>query len=238
MNKTKRICLWSGPRNISTALMYSFAQRKDCTVVDEPLYAHYLTHTDAHKYHPGAEEVIADQENDGRKVIDEIVFGKYETPVVLFKHMTHHLVDLDLSFLKDTINIILTREPKEMLTSYIKQVEQPVLEDTGYPQHVELMEYLQGIGQQPLIVDSKDVLMDPTSKLTEICDYIGIPFDDSMLEWQAGARPEDGIWSKHWYHNVHRSTGFQPYRPKKEEVPEELQELLKECEYYYAKLLV
>lgn len=218
--------------------MYSFAQREDCTVVDEPLYAHYLTHTDAHEYHPGAKEVIEDQENDGQKVIDSVIFGEYKTPVVFFKNMTHHLVKLDLSFLKDTINIILTREPREMLTSYIKQVEHPMLEDTGYPQHLELKEYLHGIGQQPLVVDSKDVLINPEAKLTEMCDYIGIPFNRAMLKWEAGARHEDGIWAKHWYHNVHRSTGFQPYKPKKEDVPEELQELLKQCEYYYQKLVM
>ena len=234
---TKRICVWSGPRNISTALMYSFAQRSDTTVVDEPLYAHYLTSTNAKEYHPGADEIIADQENDGQKVIEEIVFGDYDTPVVFFKHMTHHLVDLDWSFLKDTINVILTREPKEMLTSFIKQIPNPTLRDTGYPQHLELMEYLQGIGQTPIVVDSKAVLMNPKEKLTEICESIGIPFEESMLHWEPGARPEDGVWAKYWYHNVNSSTGFQPYSPKNHDLPEHLSPLLKESEHYYSELL-
>lgn len=234
----KRICVWSGPRNISTALMYSFAQRNDTTVVDEPLYAHYLTSTPADEYHPGAEEVIADQENDGQKVIDDVVFGEYETPVVFFKHMTHHLVDLDWSFLKDTINVILTRDPRDMLPSIVKQIPNPTMQDVGYAAHLELLNYLNGIGQNPLVIDSKEVLMNPRKKLTEFCDYVGIPFDEAMLSWEAGARPEDGIWAKHWYHNVHKSTGFQAYQPKKEPIPEGLEELLSECMKLYDKLLL
>ena len=218
--------------------MYSFAQREDTTVVDEPLYGYYLSHTGAVAYHPGGEEVVADQENDAQKVIEDVVFGDYDTPVVMFKHMTHHLVDLDYSFMKDTINIILTREPKEMITSFIKQIEAPSLADTGYGMQAELIEYLQNeLGQTPLVVDSKEILMDPKAKLTEICEYIGIPFDENMLAWEAGPIPEDGIWAPYWYSNVHKSTGFQPYKAKNEEVPENLQELLKECEFYYGKLI-
>lgn len=233
----KRICVWSGPRNISTALMYSFAQRNDTTVVDEPLYAHYLTSTPADEYHPGAEEVIADQENDGQKVIDELVFGEYETPVVFFKHMTHHLVDLDWSFLKDTINVILTRDPQDMLPSIVKQIPNPTMQDVGYAAHLELLNYLNGIGQKPLVIDSKEVLINPRKKLTEFCEFAGIPFDEAMLSWEAGARPEDGIWAKHWYHNVHKSTGFQAYQPKEDPIPEGLEELLEECEQCYRKLV-
>lgn len=234
---TKRICVWSGPRNISTALMYSFAQRADTTVVDEPLYAHYLAHTGAKEYHPGAEEVIADQENDGQKVIEDVVFGEYDTPIVFFKHMTHHLVDLDWSFMKDTINVILTRDPKEMLPSFVKQINEPEMKDVGYAQHLELMEYLRSIGQSPIVIDSKEVLMDPRKKLTEICEFLGLSFDENMLSWKPGARPEDGIWAKHWYHNVHTSTGFQPYKPKAEPFPEDLRELLVECAECYDKIL-
>jgi hypothetical protein len=233
----KRICVWSGPRNISTALMYSFAQRNDTTVVDEPLYAHYLTSTPADEYHPGAEEVIADQENYGQKVIDEVILGEYETPVVFFKHMTHHLVDLDWSFLKDTINVILTRDPRDMLPSIVKQIPNPTMQDVGYAAHLELLNYLNGIGQKPLVIDSKEVLINPRKKLSEFCEFAGIPFDKTMLSWEAGARAEDGIWAKHWYHNVHKSTGFQAYQPKEDPIPEGLEELLEESERYYRKLV-
>ncbi len=217
--------------------MYSFAQRIDTTVIDEPLYAHYLTHTNASEYHPGAEEVIADQENDGRKVIEKIIFGEYKTPFVFFKHMTHHLVDLDWSFMKETINIILTRDPNDMLRSIVNQIPNPSIRDVGYQAHLELMEYLISIGQNPIVIDSKEVLIDPRKKLTEICQHIGIPFNEAMLSWDTGARPEDGIWAKHWYHNVHTSTGFQPYKPKTEPFPDHLKGLLEECEELYIQLI-
>jgi len=233
----KRICIWSGPRNISTALMYSFAQRSDTTVIDEPLYAHYLTSSNAREYHPGADEVIASQENDGQKVIEKVIFGNYDTPFVFFKHMTHHLVGLDWGFMKDTINVILTRDPRDMLPSIAKQIPNPTMRDVGYAAHLELMEYLKGIGQNPMVIDSKEVLMNPKKKLTEICDHLGIPFDETMLNWEAGARPEDGIWAKYWYHNVHTSTGFQPYQPKEEPIPKGLEKLYAECERYYQELL-
>ena len=237
MLKTKRICLWSGPRNISTALMYSFAQREDTTVVDEPLYAHYLSTTDAKDYHPGADEVIASQETDGQKVVDEIILGEYDTPIAFFKNMTHHLVNLDWSFMEETVNVILTRPPEDMLPSYAKQVKNPTMQDVGYAKHLEVVQYLKAIDKKPIIVDSKDILQYPQSRLRELCGTLGIPFDEAMLKWPAGPRKEDGVWAKHWYHNVHRSTGFRAYKSKNEPFPEELEDLLEECQEAYEKLL-
>ncbi|MBD3616563.1 MAG: sulfotransferase family protein [Gracilimonas sp.] len=237
MLKTKRICLWSGPRNISTALMYSFAQREDTTVVDEPLYAHYLSSTDAKDYHPGADEVIASQETDGQKVVDEIILGEYDTPIAFFKNMTHHLVNLDWSFMEETVNVILTRPPEDMLPSYAKQVKNPTMQDVGYAKHLEVVQYLKAIDKKPIIVDSKDILQYPQSRLRELCGTLGIPFDEAMLKWPAGPRKEDGVWAKHWYHNVHRSTGFRAYKSKNEPFPEELEDLLEECQEAYEKLL-
>ena len=236
MPDTKRICLWSGPRNISTALMYSFAQRDDTTVVDEPLYAHYLTSTDAHEYHPGAQKVIASQANEATDVISNIIFGSYDSPVVFFKQMTHHLTDLDWSFLENTINVILTREPKDMLLSYSKQVENPSMRDVGYAKQLKLFDFLNHIGQQPVVIDSKEVLMNPKEKLNALCSHLGIPFDGSMLSWTAGPRPEDGIWADYWYDSVHQSTGFQPYKPKTAPLPEYMQDLLEECNPIYEQL--
>ena len=237
MLKTKRICLWSGPRNISTALMYSFAQREDTTVVDEPLYAHYLSKTDAKNYHPGAEEVMESQENDGQKVIEEVILGDYDTPIAFFKNMTHHLVDLDLSFMEKTVNVILTRPPKEMLPSYAKQVKNPTMQDVGYEKHLEVVKYLKSVDKKPIIVDSKDILQYPQSRLRELCGTLGIPFDEAMLKWPAGPRKEDGVWAKYWYHNVHRSTGFRKYQPKKDPFPEEMSDLLEQCQEAYDELL-
>lgn len=234
---TRRICLWSGPRTRSTALMYAFAQRADTTVVDEPLYAHYLTSTDADRYHPGAEEVLADQQSDGERVVEEVILGSYETPVVFFKQMTHHLVELDWSFLGETVNLILTRNPREVLRSYTEQVERPTMRDVGYARQLELLEHLKDRGQRPMVLDSNAVLKDPKGTLSEVCAHLGIPFDEGMLSWEAGPRPEDGVWAPHWYESVHRSTGFQPPTPKTGPVPEHLENLLDECEPIYAKLL-
>lgn len=228
--------MWSGPRNISTALMYSFAQRKDTRVYDEPLYGHYLSQTDADEYHPGAEEVLESMETDGQKVVDWMM-GPHDKPVVFFKQMTHHLVNLDHSFLEDTINIILTRDPKEMLPSYAKQVKNPSMRDVGYAQHLELLQYLQERESEFVVLTSKSVLVDPPGTLRKLCDSIGIPFDEAMLSWEKGARPEDGVWAKYWYDSVHQSTGFKPYQPKTEPFPEALNPLLEKCRPIYEKLV-
>lgn len=232
---TKRICLWSGPRNNSTAMMYSFAQRKDTKIVDEPLYAHYLSETDADQYHPGAKEVLQTMENDGEKVV-EMMLGPHEKPVVFFKQMTHHLVNLDWSFLEHTTNIILTRDPEEMLPSYAKEVKQPTIRDVGYAKHLELLNYLLDINKKPVVIVSEEILKNPKKMLSKLCEAIDIPFDSSMLSWEKGPRPEDGSWAKHWYHTVHNSTGFQPYQPKKEPFPEHLEPLLKKCKPIYEEL--
>jgi hypothetical protein len=234
--KIFRICLWSGPRNVSTALMYSFAQRDDTVVYDEPLYAHYLSKTPAREYHPGAEEVIASMENDGEKVVRDLILGDQPKPVAFFKHMTHHLFDLDLDFLAETVNVLLTRDPLDMLPSFAKRIENPSLQDVGYKLHTELLSRLQSMGQNPPVLDSKQILLNPKKVLSELCERIGIPFQESMLSWKAGARPEDGSWAKYWYESVHQSNGFDKYFQKNETFPARLKPLLEECQPYYEQL--
>lgn len=237
MQKTKRVCLWSGPRNISTALMYSFAQRSDSKVFDEPLYAYYLKrHPKAHSYHPGTEDILATMENDGDKVVD-MMLNYNEKSVLFFKHMTHHLLDLDRSFMHKTINIILTRDPKDMLPSFDKVIKNPKLEDVGYKLHIELLEYFQKNDIPFTVLDSKRVLENPKDVLSKLCEFIDIPFDDNMLSWKSQELQEDGIWAKYWYSSVHKSTGFIKYRLKVEPFPEHLKPLYKESNVYYQKLL-
>lgn len=228
MDNITRICLWSGPRNISTALMYAFAQREDTKVYDEPLYAHYLSVTDADSYHPGASEILATMENSGEKVV-QMMLEETSKPVLFFKNMTHHLTNLDISFLKDVHNIILTRDPKEMIPSFDKVIESPSLRDVGYDKQAELVTLLTQAGITPIVIDSKKVQNDPEGMLSKLCETVGIPFNTNMLHWEAGARPEDGIWAPYWYGNVHKSTGFQPYKAKKEAFPERLLPLLETC---------
>lgn len=232
----KRICLWSGPRNISTALMYSFAQRQDTKVFDEPLYAYYLNNTKAKEYHPGAKEILAFMENDGQKVI-EMMLTDNSKPVLFFKHMTKHLLNLNKVFLKDVVNIILTRDPEEMLPSFDRVIKQPTIEDVGYKHHIDLINYMDNNDIEYVVLDSKKVLMNPKDVLQKLCDAIDIPFDEHMLFWQAGALKEDGIWAKYWYKSVHQSTGFQEYNPKQVELPEHLLPLLDSCRPIYETLL-
>ena len=234
MAETLRIHLLSGPRNISTALMYSFAQRADTTVVDEPLYAHYLKVTGVD--HPGRDEVLADQENNGQQVVDKEIMAGWPRPVVFFKHIAKHIIDLDPAFLLDGKVLFLIREPDQMLSSFINQVPNPTLQETALKEQWELAEWLQAQGQRPLVLDSKSVLLQPEETMTSLCAALGIAYEPAMLHWEAGARPEDGIWAPYWYSNVHKSTGFGTYKRKEVTIEERLQPLLAQCNDYYQRL--
>lgn len=230
-----RISLWSGPRNVSTALMYSFRQRSDTTVVDEPLYAYSLERFDID--HPGRDEVLAVQDTDGERVVRNVILGPVPTPVVFFKNMARHLEGLDPTFLAELHNVILTRHPAEMLPSFIKQVPEPDLDMTGLPMQTVLLDSVLEQGGDPLVLDARLVLTDPPAVLAELCRRVEIPFDEAMLSWEAGPVPEDGVWAPYWYDSVHRSTGFGPYRPKEEKVPESLEPLLARAVPLYERLL-
>lgn len=229
------ICLWSGPRNVSTAMMYSFAQRDDIRVVDEPLYGHYLRISGAP--HPGRDEVLAATNGDGNTVMRELLADQEcDTSRRFFlKHMAHHLVGLDLGFLGGTTNVFLIRDPVEMLPSLTIQLPRAKLADTGLKRQWELFEYLCSCGQSPVILDSRELLLDPGGVLSTLCDRLGLAFDSRMLHWEAGARPEDGIWAPYWYQAVHQSTGWAPFVPKNH-FPKHLRPLLADCEPWYEKL--
>lgn len=229
------IHLLSGPRNISTAMMYSFAQRNDCTVVDEPLYAHYLHCTGLQ--HPGRNEVLAAQEHDGKKVIQNVLLASFSTPLVFFKQMTHHLIHLDFSFLQSSKNILLIRDPKKVLYSYSKVIKNPSLSSIGIQESYHLYKYLSDNNFHFCVVDADRFLQNPEKGLKQICASCGIQFQPAMLHWQAGARKEDGVWAKYWYANVHKSTGFE--KPVASEIllPEELLPVYAEAKKYYEELL-
>jgi len=231
MKTTKRINLWSGPRNISTAMMYSFAQRSDTQVVDEPLYAHYLKITGAN--HPGKEEVLQSQENDGNKVVKEIILGDCDKPILFCKQMTHHMVNMDLSFLSQTINLLLIRDPKEVLISYSKVIASPSLADIGIKQSYDLWNYLEKNNFHHCVIEAEEILANPEKMLSLMCEEAGIKFQMSMLQWKAGARPEDGVWAKYWYKNVHESTGFASPSKKAGSLPEKLLPLYLEAKPFY-----
>lgn len=229
-----RVNLWSGPRNVSTAMMYSFAQRPDTRVVDEPLYAHYLYQTGI--IHPGREAILAAQSVDGREVIREVILGQYDRPIVFFKQMTHHLLDLPVDFMARTKNILLIRDPVRVLTSYQKVIEMPRLDDIGIRQAAELHRMLTQQGWHVAVLDSADLLLDPSKILQLLCSDLDIPFHEQMLQWEAGPRPEDGIWAQYWYDNVHQSTGFGIQQASEITLNPALQALAQEALPYYEYL--
>lgn len=232
----KRINVWSSPRNVSTAFMYAFAQRADTTVVDEPLYAHYLSKTDSEAGHPGTAEVLATQENDGERVVRDVIFGEYLSPVVLFKQMTHHLIHLGWEFMLQTDNVLLIRHPREIIASYARVIPNPAMQDVGVEKQHELFHFLKKNNRLAAVVDARELLLNPSSVLAQLCERLGLVFDEKMLNWQPSPRPEDGIWAKYWYSNVHRSSGFQPFEEKTVELPPALEELASRCQPFYEKL--
>ncbi|MCC6406576.1 MAG: sulfotransferase family protein [Planctomycetes bacterium] len=214
--------------------MYSFAQRTDTRVVDEPLYAHDLRVSGAD--HPGRDDVLAWQDSNGARVVERVILGPCEKPVVFFKQMAHHLVELDRGFMAHTANVILTRDPGEMLPSLAQNLATPTLADTGYRAQCELYDQLVALGQEPPVLEAREILLDPRGVLTQLCARLGLRFQERMLKWKPGPRPEDGCWAKHWYANVHTSTGFQTYKKKQAPFPRRLGPLLKECKPYYERL--
>ena len=229
------ICLWSGPRNVSTALMYSFAQRADTIVVDEPLYGHFLRVTGT--IHPGRDEVLATVNTDGDAAMRDLLATRPDNSrrILFMKQMAHHLVEVDRGFLRHTSNVFLVRDPQEMLPSLTIQMPHAKLADTGLKMQWELFEDLQSLGQDPAIIDSRELLLDPPLVLQSLCRHLDIPYTSDMLSWPAGPREEDGVWAPHWYHNLHKSTGFAPYVAKGV-FPEHLEPLLAECRPWYEKL--
>lgn len=232
-----RVAMWSGPRNISTALMRAWENRPDTAVWDEPLYAHYLRETGLD--HPGREEIIAHHEPDWPKVVDALL-GPVPAGKAIFyqKHMAHHLLPhIDRAWLHKVTNAFLIRDPTEMLTSLDRILPRVRLEDTGLPQQVEIFELIRtSTGQIPPVIDSKDVLENPPRLLSLLCHRLGIDFDDRMLSWPPGRRQSDGIWAKHWYAQVEQTTGFQPFRPKNIPVPPELSHIHQRCMELYQTL--
>jgi hypothetical protein len=232
-----RLAMWSGPRNISTAMMRAWGNRPDTFVCDEPMYAHYLDHTGAP--HPGAAEIIAAGETDWQKVARWLTGDVPEGKQIFFqKHMAHHLLaHIDRQWLSRLTHTFLIRDPAEMLTSYVKIVAEPGILDTAYPQQVEIFDYVcHTAGPPPPVIDSRDFLAQPEEMLRRWCVAVGVDFTPAMLYWPAGPRTTDGVWAKHWYSEVERSTTFRPYQPKTEPLPERLRPLYEQCLPYYERL--
>ena len=210
-----RIAMWSGPRNISTAMMRAWGNRSDCMVWDEPLYGHYLFKTGLP--HPGAKQVIAAQGTDWRYITERCAGNPPNQNQVFYqKQMTLHLLpEIDRQWLSNLTNCFLIREPEPVIASYAAVREDVTLEDIGFVQQAELFEYVTRIsGEIPLVIDSKEFLLDPEPMLRGICKRLNLEFETSMLSWSTGPRDSDGVWGKYWYESVWNSSGFAPYREK------------------------
>jgi len=203
-----RIGMWSGPRNLSTAMMYSFGARSDCAVIDEPFYAAYLAQTGLH--HPMRAEIMAAQSQDPDKVIAELLGPiRGDRPHFYQKHMAQHMIPgIPRDWIAGLKNVFLIRHPARVAASFSAKYDNPTLADIGFVQQAELFDMLRDAGHRPVVIDSADIRRAPEPMLRLLCAAIGLPFDPSMLSWPVGGHEQDGVWASHWYGAVHTSDGF------------------------------
>ena len=227
--------MWSGPRNLSTALMRSFENRSDTEVWDEPLYAYYLKETKIN--HPMSKKIIKTYNTDINELITKMT-KKKDNKIFYLKQMTHHLVDnTPIDWIKNCKNCLLIRDPKKVILSYIKNNELKNSNDIGYPSQYKIFEYLQKINSKIIIINSDDLINDTTKTLVLLCKRLNIDYDDSMIKWPTGSRSSDGIWGQVWYKNLVKSSSFQ-----KEEynhlntLPSKYNSIYEECKKIYEKL--
>ncbi len=236
-NAIHRIAMWSGPRNISTALMRAFENRPDCTVVDEPFYAYYLHESGLE--HPGREAVLASQPKDAATVIDNLQAPLPRGVTLQYqKQMSHHiLVHTPLEWLEGMQHCFLLREPAAMIASYVKSRADVTLDDIGIVQLKKLYEFVrERLDIAPIVIDSDDLLNNPKDMLRLLCEKLRIGFTDKMLAWPAGPRDTDGVWAPWWYSNVEKSTGFETRKPFTGSLPAELQKIADAAKPIYDEL--
>jgi len=231
-----RIAMWSGPRNLSTAMMYAFGNRGDCAVADEPFYAAYLAMTGLD--HPMRAEILDSQPEDP-EAVEAALLGPVPDakPFYYQKHMTHHMIPgVPRDWMRDVTNVFLIRHPARVIASYAVKRENPTLEDIGFRQQAELIELIRRWGHAPVVVDSHDIRQDPAVKLEQLCGAVGIPYSPKMLSWPKGGHKDDGVWAAHWYGAVWNSTGFAGAEGPLPEVPEGLQPVLEAAMPFYEQM--
>ncbi len=236
MDKTI-IAMWSGPRNLSTAMMRSFENRSDTVVLDEPFYAHFLDKTNLN--HPGRDEVLLSQDCNWNNVV-KMITGPIpqNKPIWYQKHMAQHNLDgCDISWIKNMNNCILIRHPKYVIPSYNREYSISNEQLLGYTQQLDLIRILEEeLGAPPPIFDATDILKNPEKGIKKICMSLGIPFSKKMLKWPNGKRNSDGVWAKYWYKNVENSTQFNPFFEKDINIPKELIPLYDKCRIHYHRM--
>ena len=227
----KIINLISGPRNLSTALMYSFSKRPDTKVIDEPFYAHYLSTNKID--HPGSEETLNSMSSDIEEIISDI-YSRKDCEILFLKNMAHHHQQMSFDFLDDMTNLFLVRNPKQLIASFAQVIESPTMQDIGLEKSWELFNMIKN--QNPLVLDSAEILKNPKKLLKSLCAKLRIKFYEEMLSWEKGGIKEDGAWAEFWYKNVHNSTGFVKQKTSSRELPKNCQSLYIEALKFYNKL--
>ena len=229
--------MWSGPRNISTALMRSWENRPDCSVVDEPFYACYLKETGLE--HPCREQILQNQSHSWQQVIAQLTREEPGTPLFYQKLMTHHMLPgVEMDWCRGLRHCFLIRDPATIIASYLQKMPSVTIDDIGIVRQLELFREIDELtGKTPAIIDSDDVLHDPTSVLLQLCKVLDVEFmPREMTHWPPGQRTSDGVWAGHWYHSVEESTGFMPWRERKVGLAEEQQALADDMQDYYQQL--
>lgn len=233
----RRIAMWSGPRNLSTAMMRAFSSRSDTAVSDEPFYAAYLARSGV--VHPMQEEVLASQKQDPHAVAKDLLgpvpHGK---PVWYQKHMAHHMIEgVPLDWMDQVTNVFLLRSPERVLASYSQKREDVTLRDVGFAEQAMLFDRVADrLGHAPPVVDSEDVRRDPRGTLSGLCAAIDLPFEEAMLGWPSGPHADDGVWASHWYGAIFNSTGFAPPDEKPLVLPDNLRVIADEARVFYDRM--
>lgn len=234
---TLRIAMWSGPRNLSTAMMRSFGSRSDTFVSDEPFYGCFLQDGGAH--HPMREEVMAAMDCDWRSVMASLRGDTPNgAPIWYQKHMWHHMVGpIGYEDFEGFTHAFLIRQPERMIASYLRKRESAAFEDFGLERQAEFFDReADRLGRAPPVIDVRDVLANPQAVLSSLCQALAIPWERAMLAWEPGPRSTDGPWAPHWYGAVEASTGFGPPETDVVELPDEAQRLADRCRPYYERL--
>ncbi len=226
--------MWSGPRNISTALLRAWGNRADCCVSDEPLYSPFLEATGLD--HPVRQEILRHHERDYDRVVQWLTGPIPQGRAIWYqKHMAQHLLPQhSREWLGDLDHAFLIRDPRAMIASYHKIIPNPQPLDLGLPQQVEIFERVRDAnGAPPPVIDAADVLQDPPGLLAALCQHLGVAFDENMLSWPDGPRDSDGVWGPHWYASVYQTTGFQPWQPHEVHLSAELEDVARRCKPAY-----
>ncbi|KGJ98013.1 hypothetical protein ND16A_0818 [Thalassotalea sp. ND16A] len=233
---TIRLAMWSGPRNISTAMMRSWENRDDTQVIDEPFYAYYLAASNA--VHPMTDEILSSQPNNWQDVAQQLTTSACTREIYYQKQMSHHMLDeVDLTWCKALQHCFLIRDPRFIINSYVKKMPSVNSENIGIKRQFKLYQQLSELtGQDIPIIDSKDVLQNPEAILTKLCQRLNIAFDQNMLAWPKGKRASDGVWAKHWYENVEASSAFAPYSLAEIKLTKAQKQLAEENDVYYQQL--